>query len=275
MLSSNYHTHSRYCDGSSAPEDYVLKALELGYSELGFSSHAPCLNPDCSIMKLDLLEEYLSEIEDLKTRYRDRISILTGMEIDHISGHRNHDWFHSPRLDYTLGSVHFLYHRDTDYFISIDTNPGQFRTDMDRLYGGDIKKLVRDYYRSVIELVTNFSPDILGHLDIVKKFNKSGGYFDENESWYRNAVMETLEAIKPSSTVVEVNTRGYYRGWTSEFYPSNWIIEQCSRFSIPMIINVDAHEPGHLKEGVDCIQDILGNDPARHGFRKFLNTRGS
>jgi len=38
---SNYHTHTKYCDGKGEIEQYVLAAINAGIKYLGFSSHSP------------------------------------------------------------------------------------------------------------------------------------------------------------------------------------------------------------------------------------------
>ena len=40
MTMTNYHTHTIWCDGADSPEKVVLSAIEKGFSEIGFSSHA-------------------------------------------------------------------------------------------------------------------------------------------------------------------------------------------------------------------------------------------
>ena len=40
-MRSNYHTHSRYCDGQGELREYVELALAHGFTALGFSGHAP------------------------------------------------------------------------------------------------------------------------------------------------------------------------------------------------------------------------------------------
>lgn len=36
MIPSNYHTHTRFCDGKNTPEEIVREAIRLGCPELGF-----------------------------------------------------------------------------------------------------------------------------------------------------------------------------------------------------------------------------------------------
>ncbi len=273
MLSSNYHTHSKFCDGCTEPELVVIKAIELEYKELGFSSHAPYKNDECSIMKIDIVENYFSEINRLKNKYKSDIQILTGLEIDHISGHENYDWFNSPELDYTLGSVHFVYNKTLGHFISIDEKPEKFIKEIENIYDGNVQNLIHDYYHTIREMVLKYAPDILGHMDIIKKFNQKLHFFDEDTTWYKDEIIETLDAIKTSGTIVEINTRGYYRGWTREFYPSNWIIEKCVDLKIPMIINVDAHHPNHLKEGFDCISKVIDYDALKPSLLEYITQR--
>ena len=41
MKKSNFHTHTKFCDGSDKPETYIIEAIKLGFDSLGFSGHAP------------------------------------------------------------------------------------------------------------------------------------------------------------------------------------------------------------------------------------------
>ena len=101
---SNYHTHSRYCDGKGEPHEYVEFALANGFSALGFSGHAPLpFNNTFSIHNEDYLA-YCNEVRALKEEYRGQgiggclldtaISWLRENGIDNIfleSGKENHN----------------------------------------------------------------------------------------------------------------------------------------------------------------------------------------
>ena len=39
MISADYHVHTNYCDGKSRAEETVKRAIDLGFSEIGFSGH--------------------------------------------------------------------------------------------------------------------------------------------------------------------------------------------------------------------------------------------
>ena len=41
-IKCNYHTHTKYCDGKNTPDEMVQRAIELGFTHLGFSEHSSC-----------------------------------------------------------------------------------------------------------------------------------------------------------------------------------------------------------------------------------------
>ena len=57
-----------------------------------------------------------------------------------------------------------------------------------------------------------------------------GEFFREDEEWYISLLMETLELIKESGCVVEVNTRGLYKKRSDSLFPGVKVIrEMCDR----------------------------------------------
>jgi histidinol-phosphatase (PHP family) len=95
-------------------------------------------------------------------------------------------------------------------------------------------------------MVDSAPPDIIGHFDVVKKNNRDSKYFSEDEPWYRTAVLRTLDAVAASPCILEINTGGIARGTSGELYPSKWILAECLRRKIPVMINSDAHKPEQL-----------------------------
>ncbi|MEG1572452.1 MAG: PHP domain-containing protein [Bacteroidales bacterium] len=83
----NYHTHTKYCDGADAPRAYVEEAIKLGFSTLGFSSHAPTKEKNTFSLQMDEVPLYVSEIRALQTEYASQIKVLLSLEMDYIPGH--------------------------------------------------------------------------------------------------------------------------------------------------------------------------------------------
>ena len=81
----NLHTHTQFCDGHAAMEEFVVEAIEQGIRHLGFTPHSPIsVESPCNMTREDV-PVYLSEVERLRKAYGDRIKIYAAMEIDYVS----------------------------------------------------------------------------------------------------------------------------------------------------------------------------------------------
>ena len=265
---TNYHTHCYLDDGSNKPEEYVRTAIASGMRALGFSCHAPLPFPQDWVLTKENLPVYIREVSGLKRQYADQIEIYLGLEVDYIpelAGPQSQS-MRSLRLDYTIGSVHFVGGEENDIHLAVDGPPEEYLEAIQEGYGGDVKRLVRDYYRLVREMVAEQTPDIVGHLDVIKKNNPGGRYFDERDAWYRDEIMMTLESLAASGAILEMNTGGLARKRTDAPYPSPWIVSEARRYGIPMNVNSDAHSPEHLVHWFGEAKELLKSA----GYREQL-----
>jgi len=246
---TNYHTHSRYCDGTSVLRDYIEEAITRKMYALGFSGHGPVPFGSDWNMDFTKLNKYLHEIEELKVEYANRIKINTGIEIDFIDEVVGVNALNGYPVEYTIGSVHYLpYHNaygDIEFW-NFDSGFDIFDQGVVSIYNGDIQKAITQYFYAIQKMVRNQPPTIVGHLDLVKKFNRSNKYFCEEDGWYRDLIVETLNIIAQTNCIVEINTSSVLKSYSTEFYPSNWIIAQMKQLNIPVTINADAHAPNQL-----------------------------
>ena len=255
----NYHSHTKYCDGSSAPEEYVKEAIRLKHPAYGFSSHAPVpFETDWNIPE-DQLAHYMNDIQHLKDKYTNRIRIFQGLEIDYIPGvsGRSKHILTDINLDYFIGSIHFVDQLADGDFWNIDTSAELFARGLKEIFGNDIRRAAKRFWEVTREMIRVDKPDIIGHLDKIKMFNTADLYFSEKESWYRDEVEATLHLIKQSGSIVEINTRGYYRYGQPDLYPGEWIIRRLAEEEIPVMINSDAHKPHEIESGMAYAADIL------------------
>jgi len=245
---SNFHTHSEFCDGVGELEQYVNEALNYGFQAIGFSSHAPLPFYKSWVMPQERLEEYCTSIQELKIKYADRIQVYLGLEIDYIPGiiGPRSQQFKDLNLDYTIGSIHLVKNGKPDGY----TYTGEYGKEFDQLlhdvYGGDSAEFVKHYYSLIREMVREHQPEIIGHLDLIKKVNKEFKYFDETAAWYKEEVLRTLEVVADSKAVLEVNTGGIAKGYVKDPHPSPWIVKECNKLGIPIMLNSDAHNPNHM-----------------------------
>ncbi|MBS2097727.1 histidinol-phosphatase [Carboxylicivirga linearis] len=262
----SFHTHSHFCDGKAHMSEVCKKAAELGLSALGFSSHAPVPFSTKWAMKFEDAIEYRKAIAHYKDEYKNQLDIYAALEADYIPLGKsiNYDiWRQMLELDYIIGSVHLVMNPEfPDDLWFLDGPSENYEIGINECFGGDVKKAVRQYYHQIQEMVRTQKPDVIAHMDKVIMNNK-GRFFREEDKWYQELVEQTLQVIADSNTIIEVNTRGIYRGKYHTFFPNEKIIKRCVELDIPLTISVDAHHPDELKKefdhAVNVIKDQGGN----------------
>jgi histidinol-phosphatase (PHP family) len=271
LFEANYHTHTTFGDGLAGPEEFIKAALELGFKAIGFSEHSPVPFLNTWSMKEEKLSDYCNTIKELKEKYKSSIEVYLSLEIDYIKGLTGPK---SPKyqmlgLDYIIGAVHYMKMPGRDIYLNVDGNKRKVEELMNEGYGGDIKKVVGRYYENVREMVETQTPDIVAHLDIIKKNNGDNSLYQDDSKWYRNEVVETLEIIAGKGCIVEINTGGISRGKTTSAYQGMWELKECNKHGIPVTLNSDAHSPEYLdayfKEAVQWLLEA--------GYSSYLTFR--
>lgn len=245
---ANYHTHNHFCDGKEAPEKYVKKAIELGFKALGFSSHAPVLfENDYSILP-EKLGDYCLEIECLKKDYSEKIDLFLALEADYIPNKtRDFSYFRKEcKLDYIIGAIHLVAHPTSGEIWFIEGGEqAKWDRGLEEVFGGDIQAGVKAFYHQTNEMIESQKPEILGHFDKIKMHNKNR-FFLQEDGWYQNLIQEGLQLIKEKDLVMEINTRGLYKGRFDELFPGISIFQKAQEMGIPLMLNTDAHHPSEL-----------------------------
>ena len=262
MFKSTFHAHSRFDDGQEELESYIRAALAKDFKVFGFSAHAPVNFDSDWNMKQDDFLEYIEATKALKEKYKDSIEIYTGLETDYYTGCT--DWRKKKGIDYTVGAVHFLKNEETGRLMPMDGSRQEFDESLKEGFDGDIQALYKAYYGQIRDMLLKMPPNIVAHLDVIRKNNQDNAYFDEEDEPYRDEVIKTLDIISLTHTIVEVNTGGIARGYMKEPYPSTWILEACLDMDIPIMVNSDTHHPEtidyYYEESVALLKGI--------GFRR-------
>ncbi len=272
MSLANYHTHCFFCDGEEEPESYVQEALNCGFDAIGFSSHAPISFFRSYVMEDSKLQTYCDTIKKLKVKYNDEIQIYLGLEVDYIPDAigPSSPQFSGLELDYTIGSIHFMKNLKNGEYLSVDESVQGFNKLLKEIFNGKIQDFISYYYLLIRQMIREHNPSIIGHLDLVKKFNSNNEYFYEDEKWYINEVYQTLQVIAAVGSVLEINTGGISRGYTKSLYPSTWILEESKRLGIPIILNSDAHSPKFLNAYFDQAIETI-NRVGYSSQRRLMN----
>ena len=246
----NLHTHTQFCDGHAPMEEFVVEAIETGFTHLGFTPHSPVsIDSPCN-MSRESVQSYFDEMERLRVAYGDRIRLYTSMEIDYVSvGDGPADeYFRNLPLDYRIGSVHFIPAIDNpSEMVDIDGKYPAFKARMGKHFNGDIEYVVKTFFSQMMAMVDEGGFDIVGHMDKIG-FNASQ-YCEgiDEEPWYDKLVIDLFENIMDHHLSIEINTKAWLQ--RNRFYPNLKYFGMLKRFNAPVVVNSDAHYPTLLNSG--------------------------
>ncbi len=242
---SNLHTHTTFCDGKNTPEEMVETAISLGMCTLGFSGHAelPFEGCDTWCMVGEQLQNYRKTILSLKEKYASSIEIALGIEQDYFSTKITDPY------DYVIGSVHYVKSQGKE--IAVDINADDFLKDIEEYYSGNALRLAEDYFALVADVVKTTDCDIVGHFDLLTKFNEECGFLDEDSSTYQSLALEALDAVLADDPIIELNTGAMARGRRKIPYPAPFICQRIAEKKGRLLFNSDAHFAQKLLFGFD------------------------
>ena len=226
----------------------------------GLSSHMSIPFENKVSIVPEEIDNYLASIDKLKVEYKDVIKIYKSLEIDYLMDRQAISQASKEvmeKLDYVIMSIHLMGSISKNEPYYIDKSPEDFQTGIEKLYGGDIKAFIKDYYRSIALMVKTYKPDIVGHLDLIKKFNGNNVLFNDGEEWYRYAVCNCLDQIAETNSMIEINTGANIRRPGVGRYPSDWIIPEMKKRSIPITIGADSHSTGGIAAEYQEAEDYL------------------
>ncbi len=243
---SNFHTHSTFCDGSATPEEIVIRAICDGFEAIGFSGHG-YTDFDLRYCIKDM-PGYIREINRLKQKYDGKIEIYLGVEEDAFC------LADKSALDYIIGSSHYFF-LDGKYY-PIDSDYNYFSRCLNA-FGHDIIKLSQTYYSTFCNYIIKRKPDIVGHFDLITKFDEahSSGFLESRE--YLKISEKYLVAAMRADVIFEVNTGAISRGYRTKPYPHENLLHILKKNGGKVILSSDSHNPETLSYGFDEAKSIL------------------
>ncbi|MFO7573793.1 MAG: histidinol-phosphatase HisJ family protein [Bacteroidales bacterium] len=227
---TDYHIHTNFSDGKSAPEEYIAAATGKGLSEMGFSEHLT-LTDERDDWSIDTarLPEYIERIKYLARHTRD-IAIRTGIEADYFPGKEEEilQYLEKYPFDYVIGSVHYM---------------GAETLDLGREFfeGKDIEKVFEDYFELVGIAAASGLFDIIGHPDMVRLYGHQ--YQGDPVPLYRKLAV----TLKKHDVAFEINTNGMNKP-LKNFYPDPQYLHVFAEEGVPLCINSDAHMPSRVAQ---------------------------
>ena len=229
------HMHTTFSDGKNTPEEMVLEAIRKGLDTVGISDHS---SGDPSGMSLADSAGYREEIARLKQKYAGQIRVLCGLERDILT-----DDF--AEYDYTIGSVHWLTMPD-GHHVSVDWTPEKLREGAEKYFGGDMIALAEAYYETVSRVADITKCDIIGHFDLVTKFNEADPAIDTQDPRYVKAWQQAADILLKTGKPFEINMGAMARGYRTEPYPSAEIRQYIRDHGGKLILSSDAHQKENI-----------------------------
>jgi len=233
MIHRDFHIHTVHSDGKHTPEELILYALDRGMTHIGFSDHSHTAFDTEYCMSLEGEADYKREIAALKEKYRQRIAVYCGIEQDYYSLRR------AEGYDYIIGSVHYV--KAGEAYLPVDKSAADLRAAVDAYFGGDPIAFAVEYFRTVSDVVQKTNADIIGHFDLVTKFNEKDPFIDEGDPRYVAAWKAAVDSLIPSGKLFEINTGVIARGYKSSPYPAAPIIEYIKEKGGSFILSSDSH----------------------------------
>lgn len=247
------HVHSTYCPhGSDDSLDmYINTALKNGINEITFTEHMPLPMEDPSprknsALQMERLEEYLEGIAILKMKYKDKIKINVGLEVDYVEGYEDKTKAildkYGRFLDDSILSVHIVKFNGEYYQI------GNGSDMIGELVGkmGGVDKLYDLYYETMLKSIKadlgKYKPKRIGHPTLVRKYKEDFS----NEKYDLKLLEEVLKEMKKEKYEIDLNTSGLRRKKCGEVHPQGIFLDLCLKYNIPMVLGSDSHSSKYV-----------------------------
>lgn len=251
MQNFNYHGHTKRCrhaDNNVLDEDYVKKFISMGFKKIAFTDHCPEKNRidtrDNMRMDYTELNDYLNSINYLKNKYKDKIGILSGFEVEYLDVLEDEIIDLKKKCDMIVLGQHFIYK---------DGNLKMFRkhafSDMDLLKYGEC----------VVSAIKKGIPDIVVHPDIYMVSRSEMGDIEEK------VARMICEAAERYHVILEINLSEpylYMNGYIDKIsYPCVDFWKIVSEYKIDVLYGIDAHCLGQIDRYPDLVKfvnDLFG-----------------
>ena len=250
---ADYHIHTFLCKHAKGDlPEYVDSAQEQGIPEICFTDHAPA--PGGYDAKHRMETDQFPAYRKLVSAMRDTLNpvVLFGIEADYYEGCENFlcNWLPEQRFDLVIGSIHYI--RDWGF------DCPEERSIWDSV---DVTHTWREYFELVGKLADTRLFDVVGHLDVAKKFGHRPSDKDLKEM-----AQPVLDRIAAAGMGIEINTAGL-RKPVREIYPSPLLLEVARDREIPVCFGSDAHSPEDVGYAFDKAIELAEQAGYTHCLR--------
>ena len=124
-------------------------------------------------------------------------------------------------------------------------------------FNGNPERMAEAYYAAFCMAIKTMKPDIIGHFDLITKFDeRNTPLFLSNERYQRIARKYLQEALK-NEIIFEVNTGAMARGLRTTPYPDEQLLYEIKRQDGKVMLSSDSHRMETLDFGFAEAQKML------------------
>ena len=249
MRYSNLHTHTTFSDGVGSVKQNVESAISKNMLSLGFSDHSFTACDPSYCMHTDRYKAYIDEVNAAKKEYEGTLPIFLGLEKDYYSD------IDTTGFDYVIGSVHYV--KKDEKYLDVDMSEEDFCNSVSQVYGGDFYAFCKDYYKNIADVYNKTKCDIIGHFDLVTKFNEGNKLFDETDKRYATLAINAVDELLKNNVIFEINTGAISRGYKTAPYPARFILERIFEKGGSIILSGDTHSADTLCYAFDTATEYI------------------
>lgn len=259
---ADFHVHCEFSDDSNYPIENVCRdAVAMGLNEICFTDHVdygikpdvPEYEQDHSLAHLENGQpvlnvdypRYFAKLDELRERYDGTLVIRRGLEL----GTQSHTvdknlklidtW--GNQMDFAICSIHEV--GDKEFWT------GEFQE------GRTQAEYNMAYYEEMLKVVETFKGySVLGHLDLIKRYDPAGIYPFEGT---RDITAAILKRVIADGKGIELNTSSWRYG-LADLQPCTEILKLYLDLGGTILtLGSDSHKPEHLAAHMDEARERL------------------
>lgn len=264
MQNFNYHSHTYRCmhsDEDMSDEEYIRDYINMGFKEVAITDHCPEKNIIDKRPRVRMLYnqriEYLQSIQNLKKKYKDKIKIKSGYEVEFLPGEEKNIQELKAETDILILGQHFVYGNDKELKI------------LGKCDFSD-EELLRyaEYIEKAVELGI---PDIIAHPDIYLSKKRNFGNIE------KEVATKICQVAEKYQIPLEINLNNIFQRTYNENrilnnfpldeqrkklinvnYPRSEFWKLASNYNVKVLYGLDAHYRGQIQKWKELI--ILANE---------------
>ena len=242
MQKFNYHNHTYRCghaDLDMSDEDYVLEYIKFGFKEMAFTDHCPQKNKIDfrNNMRMEYSDrlEYLESINKLKEKYKDKIKIKVGYEVEYLPGEEENLKELKEESDIIVLGQHYIYDNNKNLRF---VRPGNKFSDSELL----------EYAHYIEKTMELGIPNIVAHPDLYMYTRES---FDDTCKEVAHII---CKASLKYNIPIEINLSNIYENifyrnrklsiterLKNVTYPCKEFWKIVSEYDVKVLYGIDAH----------------------------------